>query len=83
MALALRERWQQERNQPALRRWWRGMQRRWGQESEDVLTQAADDWWMETFVQLTGLVDDADQLARAFLRSILGWRCGAWVKGAT
>jgi formylglycine-generating enzyme required for sulfatase activity len=64
MALALRERWQQERNQPALQRWWRGMQRRWGQESEDVLTQAADDWWMETFVQLAGLVDDTDQLAQ-------------------
>ncbi len=64
MALALRERWQQERNQPALRRWWRNVQRRWRQAPEDVLTQAADDWWMETFVQLAGLVDDADRLAQ-------------------
>jgi formylglycine-generating enzyme required for sulfatase activity len=64
MARALRERWQQERNQPALQRWWRDVQRRVGQAPEDVLTQAADDWWMETFVQLAGLVDDTDQLAR-------------------
>jgi formylglycine-generating enzyme required for sulfatase activity len=64
MALALRERWQQERTQPALRRWWRNVQRQVGRAPEDVLTQAADDWWMETFVQLAGLVDDADQLAR-------------------
>ena len=64
MALALRERWQEERNQPVLWRWWQNVQRRWRQAPKDVLTQAADDWWMETFVQLAGLVDDADQLAQ-------------------
>jgi formylglycine-generating enzyme required for sulfatase activity len=38
---------------------------------------AADDWWMETFVQLAGLVDDADRLARDVVRvnPWLAWWC--------
>ena len=62
MALALKERWGEERERSALHRWWRGVRRRLGQTNEDVLAKAASDWWMETFVQLAGLVDDADDL---------------------
>ncbi len=29
---------------------------------EGVAALAGDDWWMETFVQLAGLTDDADRL---------------------
>ena len=38
---------------------------------------AKDDWWMETFVQLAGLVDDADRLAREVARvnPWLAWWC--------
>jgi len=38
---------------------------------------AVDDWWMETFVQLAGLVDDADWLAREVVRvnPWLAWWC--------
>ena len=38
---------------------------------------AADDWWMETFVQLAGLVDEADRLALEVARvnPWLAWWC--------
>jgi formylglycine-generating enzyme required for sulfatase activity len=38
---------------------------------------AADDWWTETFVQLAGLVDDADRLAQEVAQANpwLGWWC--------
>ncbi len=47
-----------------------------GQE-EGLAGLAADDWWMETFVQLAGLVNDADRLAQDVVRvnPWLAWWC--------
>jgi len=47
-----------------------------GQE-EGLADLAADDWWMETFVQLAGLVDDTGRLAREVVRvnPWLAWWC--------
>ena len=44
---------------------------------EGLAALAADDWWMETFVQLAGLVDDADRLALEVARvnPWLAWWC--------
>jgi formylglycine-generating enzyme required for sulfatase activity len=76
-ALALRE--------VAEREWGMGRWVRLRQAGRRLLTGreqglaglAADDWWMETFVQLAGLVDDADRLAREVARvnPWLAWWC--------
>jgi hypothetical protein len=76
-ALALRDLAEQE--------WGKG---RWGQieragrrlltgQRQGVAGLATDDWWMETFVQLAGLVDDADHLARVVAQANpwLAWWC--------
>ncbi|MBN1250275.1 MAG: SUMF1/EgtB/PvdO family nonheme iron enzyme [Anaerolineae bacterium] len=44
---------------------------------EGLASLAADDWWAETFVQLAGLVEDADWLAREVARvnPWLAWWC--------
>ncbi len=76
-ALALRDLAQQE---------WRagvwGRLRRAGRQLLDgrpggVMGLAADDWWTETFVQLAGLVDDPNRLARDVARANpwLAWWC--------
>jgi formylglycine-generating enzyme required for sulfatase activity len=76
-ALALREIAQREW---ALTRWQRlkrGAKRVLTGESDDLNALAADDWWMETFVQLAGLVDDTDRLVREIVRvnPWLAWWC--------
>jgi len=76
-ALALQEQAQREwqvgrwgRLQQAARRLLAG-------HEQGLAGRAADDWWMETFVQLAGLVDDADRLAREVARvnPWLAWWC--------
>jgi formylglycine-generating enzyme required for sulfatase activity len=76
-ALALQKVMEQERNLS----WWAklGREGRWlvtGQQ-QGLAGFAADDWWMETFVQLAGLADDADWLARevALANPWLAWWC--------
>ena len=51
--------------------------RLWRGQEGGLAALAADDWWMETFVQLAGLVDDADRLARelAQVNPWLAWWC--------
>ncbi|MCP4539005.1 MAG: SUMF1/EgtB/PvdO family nonheme iron enzyme [Chloroflexi bacterium] len=46
-------------------------------QDKGLASLAADDWWMETFVQLAGLVDDADQLVQDVVRvnPWLAWWC--------
>ena len=61
-AEALLERWNQEQRERGLKRVLRTVMRK-----PDVLRLAAQDWWMETFVQLAGLCEDADGLALAVL----------------
>lgn len=70
-AQALRARWQNEQQQPALQRWW-GRAR-----GQSILHLARDDWWAEPFVQMAGLVDGTDTLARALARENpwLAWWC--------
>ncbi len=70
-AQALRARWQNERQQPALQRWW-GRAR-----GQSILRLARDDWWAEPFVQMAGLVDGTDTLARGLARENpwLAWWC--------
>jgi formylglycine-generating enzyme required for sulfatase activity len=76
-ALALREIAQREW---ALTRWQRlkrGAKRMLTGELDRLNALAADDWWMETFVQLAGLVDDTDRLVREIVRvnPWLAWWC--------
>jgi formylglycine-generating enzyme required for sulfatase activity len=42
----------------------RGVRRLLTGEGDGLAALAAEDWWMETFVQLAGLVDDTDRLVR-------------------
>jgi formylglycine-generating enzyme required for sulfatase activity len=46
-------------------------------QPQGLAALAADDWWMGTFVQLAGLVEDADTLARTVARAnpFLASRC--------
>jgi len=76
-ALALQEEAQREwqvgrwgRLQQAARRLLAG-------HEQGLAGRAADDWWMETFVQLAGLLDDTDRLAREVVRvnPWLAWWC--------
>ncbi len=68
-ALALHERLTGEWRRPRLWRGWQRVQRALTGQGEFVLALAAQDWWMETFVQLAGMVgeSDADRLARKVL----------------
>jgi len=70
-AQALLAHWQKEQQQPGLRRWW-GRARR-----QSILHLARDDWWAEPFVQMAGLVDATDTLARGLARENpwLAWWC--------
>jgi len=76
-ALALQEEAQREWQVGRWGRLWRAAQRRLAGHEQGLARLAADDWWMETFVQLAGLVDDADRLAREVVRvnPWLAWWC--------
>lgn len=76
-ALALRELAEQERRQGAWGRLRQAGQLLLAGRRAGVMALAADDWWMETFVQLAGLVDDAGRLARDVARANpwLAWWC--------
>jgi len=76
-ALALREVVEREQGLGWGMRLRRGVQRLLTGKKEGLMGLAADDWWMETFVQLAGLVDDADWLAREVARANpwLAWWC--------
>jgi formylglycine-generating enzyme required for sulfatase activity len=76
-ALALQEMVEQERSLSRMGRLRRGVRRVLTGKDEGLAGLAADDWWMETFVQLAGLTDDADWLAREVARANpwLAWWC--------
>jgi len=76
-ALALQDVAQQEWQVGRWGRLWRAARRRLAGHGQGLAGLAADDWWMETFVQLAGLVDDADRLAREVVRvnPWLAWWC--------
>jgi len=76
MALALRERWQENSAKRPILSWWsrsRGSLRR----AYDLFSLVRNDWWMETFVQLAGLSDDADRLVQdiSWMNPWLAWWC--------
>jgi formylglycine-generating enzyme required for sulfatase activity len=70
-AQVLCERRQREAQQTSLPRWWRRLRGR------GVMHLARNDWWAEPFVQMAGLVEDADALARDLARENpwLAWWC--------
>jgi formylglycine-generating enzyme required for sulfatase activity len=68
-ALALREMMEQEQRLGWGERLQRGVRRTLTRKEEGLARLAADDWWMEIFVQLAGLVDGADWLAREVART--------------
>jgi serine/threonine-protein kinase len=68
MARALHYRWRRERAQPTLQRWWWRLRVRWGR-APGLLAWTGNEWWLETFIQLAGLVDDADALVRDVSRT--------------
>jgi formylglycine-generating enzyme required for sulfatase activity len=76
-ALALREQLRLENEQSRLHQMWQTAQRSLTGRVTGVAALAADDWWAETFVQLAGLVDEADALAEAVARvnPWLAWWC--------
>jgi len=76
-ALALQEEVQREWHVGRWGRLWRAARRRLAGHEQGLAGLAADDWWMETFVQLAGLVDDANRLAREVVRvnPWLAWWC--------
>ena len=76
-ALALRDLARREREQGAWGQIRRVVRRALTGRDEGLAALAADDWWTETFVQLAGLSDDADRLARTVARvnPWLGWWC--------
>ena len=76
-ALALQEMVEQEQGLGWSKRVWRGMRRLLTRKEDGLAELAENDWWMETFVQLAGLVDDADWLAREVARTNpwLAWWC--------
>ncbi len=51
-------------------------------QEEGLAALAQDDWWMETFVQLAGLVDDADWLAEVTGKPYRLPTEAEWEKGA-
>jgi len=84
-ALALQEVAEQEWR---LSRWMglrRSVRRVLSGKEEGLSALAADDWWRETFVQLAGLVNDADRLALdvAQVNPWLAWWCIEEGRGVT
>ena len=76
-ALALQEEAQREWQVGRWGRLWRAARRLLAGHEQGLAGRAADDWWMETFVQLAGLLDDTDRLAREVVRvnPWLAWWC--------
>jgi formylglycine-generating enzyme required for sulfatase activity len=76
-ALALREVAQREWQMGRWARLRRSARRLLVAREEGLARLAADDWWMETFVQLAGLLDEADRLALDVVRvnPWLAWWC--------
>jgi formylglycine-generating enzyme required for sulfatase activity len=76
-ALALQEEAQQEWQVGRWGRFQQAVRRLRAGHEQGLAGLAADDWWMETFVQLAGLMDDADRLAREVVRvnPWLAWWC--------
>jgi formylglycine-generating enzyme required for sulfatase activity len=76
-ALALREVAQREWRMGRWARLRRSARRLLTGGEEGLAALAADDWWMETFVQLAGLLDEADRLALDVVRvnPWLAWWC--------
>jgi len=76
-ALALQEEAQREWQVGRWGRLWRAARRLRAGHEQGLAGLAADDWWMETFVQLAGLLDDTDRLAREVVRvnPWLAWWC--------
>jgi len=76
-ALALQEVAEREWRLSRWARLRRSMRRVLSGKEEGLSALAADDWWRETFVQLAGLVNDADRLALdvARVNPWLAWWC--------
>jgi len=76
-ALALQEVAEREWGLSGWARLRRAARRALSGKEEGLAALAADDWWAETFVQLAGLVDDADLVALEVARvnPWLAWRC--------
>jgi formylglycine-generating enzyme required for sulfatase activity len=76
-ALALRELVEKEQRLGWGERLRRGVRSVLLGKDEGLARLAAESWWMETFVQLAGLVDDADWLARKLIlvNPWLAWWC--------
>ncbi len=76
-ALALQVRAEQEWTTGARERLRRVGQRLLARKPQGVVALGAHDWWMETFVQLAGMVDDANRLAREVseVNPWLAWWC--------
>lgn len=81
-ARALLERVEQEQKLSGAKRLWYSLRNK-----TELTALAADDWWMETFVQLAGLVDAprADWLVREVTRANawLAWWCVEEGRGIT
>lgn len=77
-ARALAEIAQKEQHQNPLQRAWKTARHIAGRD-DGLLALAAQDWWMETFVQLAGMVADPDWLALEVARvnPWLAWWCVA------
>jgi len=84
-ALALREVAEREWGLSGWARFRRTARRTLSRKEDGLAAMAADDWWAETFVQLAGLVDDADRLALEVARvnPWLAWWCIAEGRGVT
>jgi len=76
-ALALREVAEREWKMGRWARFRRVGRRLLTRQEEGLAGLAADDWWMETFMQLAGLVDETDRLAQDVVRvnPWLAWWC--------
>jgi formylglycine-generating enzyme required for sulfatase activity len=76
-ALALQETVRQEQGLSGAARLWRNARQTLPGQKTGLAALAAADWWMETFVQLAGLVADPDWLAREVARANpwLAWWC--------
>jgi formylglycine-generating enzyme required for sulfatase activity len=76
-ALVLQEMAKREWRMGGWARLRRSARRLFSGQEERLAALAADDWWRETFVQLAGLIDDADRLALEVARvnPWLAWWC--------
>jgi hypothetical protein len=76
-ALALQEMVEQERSMSQWAKIGRGVRRLVTGREESLAGLARNDWWMETFVQLAGLTEDADWLTLkvAWTNPWLAWWC--------